>query len=223
MHLYFDFDGTLADTGPALVEAVRLSFMARDLPPPKVSEVMPLMGFPLLQILGILLDHPSDSQEILVFRNLVEEYYAEMVVDEICLFPGMRELVEEFSQKAQRLAILTNKPTKCVLNETQALKIQPFFKAILGADLAGASKPERDILDMAHIMMALTDAEIEHSLQKSVMVGDSTPDIGLAKQAGMISIGVTWGAQDAVTLKREGADYIAETVKELREILLHLL
>ncbi|QCE34561.1 HAD family hydrolase [Acetobacteraceae bacterium] len=223
MNIYFDFDGTIADTGPALVEAVRLSFLEQDLPAPTAEQIIPLSGFPLQEILGMLLGHAPDSQEIFEFRELVEKFYAEMALGEICLFPKMRELLHELSPKANLMGILTNKPTKCVLNETKHLEIQPYFHVILGADVAGAAKPATDILDMAHIMLELPEDIREESAQNSLMIGDSTADMGLAKATGMTAIGVTWGAQSASVLKEGGADHIAQTTSELREILLALL
>lgn len=214
MNIYFDFDGTIADTGPALVEAIRLSFLAENKPAPRASDIIPLMGKPLLEILPLLMEGKKSRAEILRFREQVEHYYAEMSMDEICLFPEMKNLLEDCAAYSKNLVILTNKPTRCVLNETAFLGIQPLFHAIVGADLVAAPKPETDILEMAHIML-----EKAFTTERSFMVGDSTADIGMAKKAGMKAIGVTWGAQTADILKAAGADEIAQTVPELKKIL----
>ena len=54
--------------------------------------------------------------------------------------------------------------------------------------------------------------------EHAVYVGDSEVDMETAKNAGLVSVGVTWGFRDRELLEEKGADYIIESPAQLLEI-----
>jgi phosphoglycolate phosphatase len=62
--------------------------------------------------------------------------------------------------------------------------------------------------------------EFNVSKEESIFIGDSNVDIRTAKNAGVKSVGVSWGFRGEEELKAEGADFIASTVDELEKILI---
>ena len=55
------------------------------------------------------------------------------------------------------------------------------------------------------------------------MIGDTTNDIGLAVNAGIISVGVTWGYNDRALLISAGATHIVNNANELSSLMKTIL
>ena len=72
--------------------------------------------------------------------------------------------------------------------------------------------------DTALVDLILDTAGVER--QRCIMVGDSAVDILTAERAGIHSVGVSWGFRSLTELQEAGAEYIANSVAELRNILL---
>jgi phosphoglycolate phosphatase len=89
-----------------------------------------------------------------------------------------------------------------------AYDIRPFFKVLKSAD-DGPGKPAPDLMFDAMRETGVTAAQ-------TLMIGDTSFDIMMAKAAGARAIGVGWGYQTVDELEASGADDIAQTPEDLR-------
>ena len=98
--------------------------------------------------------------------------------------------------------------------------IKKFFPDIDWVEICGNREGVPLKPDTALVDMILDKAGVER--QGCVMIGDSGVDIQTAHNAGITSVGVSWGFRSRSELKENGADYIADDATELLHILENL-
>lgn len=127
------------------------------------------------------------SQELLkeamgVFLNAYKENYCEQTYT----YPGVVETLNYLNNKGYKLVIATNKPFQFIEPILKELAIKHFFKYWIGGDSLAEKKP--NAAPLLHLAK-----EMNTSIDKCIMVGDSKNDILTAHNAGMESIGLTYG------------------------------
>jgi phosphoglycolate phosphatase len=118
-------------------------------------------------------------------RKLFDEYYNKNCNNDIELYDGIYELLENLQNRCT-LTIATNASKKFALSMTKHLKIDHFFIDIAGYDLVKNPKPKPDMIN--YLIK-------KHNFIKkdTILVGDGQKDILSAKSAGIDSILVNWG------------------------------
>ena len=113
------------------------------------------------------------------------------------------------------LAIATSKPGVFAARIAEKYGLSEFLAGVYGSELDGSRTDKADVISYA---LSGLMAEPE----QAVMVGDREHDILGAKKCGVMAVGVEFGFAEPGELEKAGADYIAETVKNLESILLAL-
>jgi phosphoglycolate phosphatase len=208
--IMFDMDGTLIDTQALISENAAAAFNAMGLPPPTPAEVRAIIGLSLPIALGRLLktDDP-DLVEAAVgkYRSLYRESLAHDIEREP-LYPGARDALDRLKQHPDTiLGIATGKGLSGVVRIVGNHGIAGHFVTLQTPD-HNPSKPHPGMLLRA---MAETGAEPA----STVMVGDTTFDMELARAAGCRAIGVTWGYHPAEDLLTAGAGTLIHDYSEL--------
>jgi phosphoglycolate phosphatase len=122
-------------------------------------------------------------------------------LDEEPLFDGVAELVEALAAEGWLLGVATGKSDRGLalcLNH-HALHVR--FMTLQTAD-RHPSKPHPSMIEAAM-------AEAGASPDTTMMIGDTSYDIIMARAAGVTAIGVAWGYHDVEDLRRAGAHHIA--------------
>jgi phosphoglycolate phosphatase len=128
------------------------------------------------------------------------------------MFNGMYDQIAELGGLDDTLlGIITMKSRRGLNRVVDAYDIRKFFQVLKSAD-DGPGKPAPDLMLDA---MRETGTTPEQSL----MIGDTSFDIMMAKAAGAQVIGVGWGYQTVDELEQSGADDIAKTPEDLRRLL----
>jgi phosphoglycolate phosphatase len=208
----FDFDGTLVDSRPLILESHRIVFSEFQLPAPLPTRSLGLVGKSLDVILADLAGPTAPvlemvkAYDLLLPRLRADPLFAERPFD------GVDDLLNELSRDADTiLGIATGHRTDTIAPALQALRWTGFFQTIQAADTA-PSKPHP-----AMLLQALAATGVE--AKDAIFVGDTTFDMQMADAARLPSIGVAWGHHGADRLKAAGAHHVAETVDELRTII----
>jgi phosphoglycolate phosphatase len=207
----FDVDGTLVDSQDLIVAAQRETFLAHGLAPPSRERSLSIVGLSLVPAFRVLApDGPAESLAAgykAAFQKLRQDpAYREPV------FPGAAELLAELSARDDAvLGIATGKSRRGVAHLLERQGWQGFFATIQTADDA-PSKPHPAMIEQA---LAETGADPRASL----MVGDSTFDMAMARAAGIGAVGVSWGYHRPESLREAGAGTIVASFAELRAYL----
>ena len=206
--IVFDVDGTLVDSQDLIVAAQRETFLAHGLTPPSRERSLSIVGLSLVQAFRVLApDGPAESLAAgykAAFQKLRQNpAYREPV------FPGAAELLAELNERSDVvLGIATGKSRRGVAHLIERHGWHGIFATIQTADDA-PSKPHPAMLEQA---LAETGADPRASL----MIGDSTFDMVMARAAGIGAIGVSWGYHRPEALREAGAETVVDSYAELR-------
>ncbi len=198
--LVFDYDGTLVDSQGSITAAMETAFREHGLPAPDVGAVRRVVGLKLEPAVARLLPDGTAWETI---TSLVDGYrrafgamrrradYHEP------LFPGARAAIERLDEPEVGLGIATGKSRRGLVDGLQRHGLRHHFITLQTAD-DGPGKPHPEILRRA---MAETGAAPE----QTVLIGDTTFDMQMAVNAGVLAVGVGWGYHDAGELRANGA------------------
>lgn len=187
--LVFDLDGTLIDSAPDIAAALNLVLERNGWPTQSVETVEKFIGFGarrLVHDLFVSLGLPSDDVTIDAALKEYLDNYARTPADRTLFYPHVREDLEALRGDGIRLGICTNKPHELTVNILGILGIADLFDAIVGADIAPASKP-----DPAHLMAVAERMKLNG--RSWAYVGDTMVDKTTAAAAGIPFYAVPWG------------------------------
>lgn len=208
----FDVDGTLVDSRAFIVETQRRTFFAHGLTPPPDVAGLSLIGLSLRQWLEQLAgpDAPIDAM-MATYRRFMGVLRNDPQYRE-ALFPGIKGLLARLAPRGDMaLALATGHQMASVGELVSSFGWHGLFQTVQTPDNA-PSKPDPGMILNA---MAATGA----APSATVMIGDSTFDMVMAKAAGVTAVGVSWGYNPPVKLYAAGADRVVDSVEALRFML----
>lgn len=208
--IIFDCDGTLVDSQNAIVSAMNAAFVAHGLKLAPRQSVMGVVGLSLVPAIARLL--PRVDRDIV--EKVAESYkqrFAEMrnqPQHDEPLFPNVKETLQALAARpGVRLGIATGKSIRGVEAVLDREGWRGLFSTIQTAD-TNPSKPHPGMVLRAMSEVAALPGE-------TLMVGDTTFDIDMARAAGAHAIGVSWGYHDPRALSDCGAHAMIDSFDDL--------
>ncbi|WP_050416444.1 HAD-IA family hydrolase [Azoarcus sp. CIB] len=191
--IVFDWDGTLMDSAAAIVNAIVAASRDLNLPEPSEARARYVIGLGLADALRHAVPDLPEAD----YPRMVERYrYHYLARDhELSLFPGAYEMIEELSAAGRMLAVATGKSRLGLSRALECSGLGAFFHCTRCADEC-FSKPHPAMLE--EIMNELGVAR-----DRTLMVGDTTHDLQMARNAGVAGLGVAFGAHPRVALEGE--------------------
>ncbi|MBO5715675.1 MAG: HAD family hydrolase [Clostridia bacterium] len=210
--LIFDLDGTLADTIPAIAEAVNMTMSEMGFPNHSVDEIKSYIGKgPRHLISEALPKDVRENQPEMVDQalSIYNKAYAKTYLNTDSLYEGMEEAIITLS-KYYKIAVLSNKQDEYVKNLVNQLLPEGICTLACGTINGIPAKPDPTIaLKMAE------ELGVEH--YECMLIGDSDIDILTAENAGFDVLSVSWGYVSKAKLLLKGAQDVIDTPKELVE------
>ena len=211
--VFFDLDGTLADTAPDLVAATNKLLTTRNLDPKPYEFLRPYASAGARGLLegafGIGTDHPD-------FIGLRDEFfsnYEKALLVESKLFKDMDQLLDELDQAMLPWGIVTNKSQRFTNPLVELMGLHQRSASIVSGDTTPYSKPHPE-----PILHAARLANIDPT--KSLYVGDDIRDVIAGKAAGMKTVAAAYGYCGCKEPPDVwGADYLINTPLELLKII----
>ncbi len=208
----FDLDGTVADTLADLAAAVNHALALRDLPRYPVEDYRQFVGNGVDNLMMTVLKQHYTPEIAAGMKADFSAYYADHCLDFTVAYPGMAELLRWLDENGVMTAVISNKPDAFVPKILRKLYPGHHFALAWGQQPDIPRKPAPDAL-----IEALERCGVDRV--EALYVGDSNVDVVFAHHAGVKVCGVSWGFRGAEELRQTGADYIAHTAEELREII----
>lgn len=208
----FDCDGTLADSGPSIVHAVRAAFAELGLRPPSEREIRRRVGLSLDHFVASLGVDPAvvDTARLLrSYREHFSRYRAHNGTDPF--FDGIDALLDDLLARKVLLGVATGKSRRGLRRLLEDHGRLAHFVTLQTSDDA-PSKP-----DPTMIRQALDECAVE--AEQAVVVGDTVYDVEAAVRAGVDAVGVAWGHHEPDELRAAGAGVVATDRPHLRRIL----
>ncbi|TNC13280.1 HAD family hydrolase [Methylobacterium terricola] len=211
--IVFDVDGTLVDSQHMIVAAQREAFAAVGLPAPTRERSLSVVGLSLPQAFTALVG--ADGPVVALSEAYKQSFGRLRAQAEIreALFPGAAALLARLNREPHvQLGIATGKSRRGVDHLVALHGWEGWFATVQTADDA-PSKPHPAMLEQA---MAETGAEPA----QTVMIGDTTYDMMMARGAHVTALGVAWGYHTSDALRNAGAHAVMDSMSALEEALL---
>lgn len=213
MHLLvLDVDGTLVDSQALIVAAQRAAFAACGLPAPTRERSLSIVGLSLHEAFTSLVGPLGPVADL---AEAYREAFAVLRADPDCrepLFPGIERFIADAAARPDlALGIATGKSRRGVAHLVARHGWASIFRTIQTADDA-PSKPHPAMLHQAM-------AETGIGPGATLMLGDTTFDMAMARSAGARAIGVSWGYHPVAALREAGAELVIDAVDELWRVL----
>ena len=218
-YILFDLDGTLTDPKEGICGSVRYALEKCGRKAPGIDELTCFIGPPLKD--SFMEFFKMDEEEALKAVGYYRERFNDVGWSENAVYPGILGLLKEAKLKGVHMAIASSKPTVFVERILKYFKIYRYFDVVIGSELNGSrSKKEEVVAEALKQLYEKGSGSIEEKKAETAMVGDRHFDIEGARSAEVDGIGVSYGYQEPGELSAAGADAIAATVEELKELLL---
>ena len=203
----FDLDGTLADTGHDLANAVNFTRAHFSLPALPEAVVYSNVGRGVEHLLKQSLPEAGGEQFHQVMAVFLQRYENHLL-DRTVLYPGVTAVLNYFG--AKRRAVVSNKMHRLTLAVVQGLGVAAQFDAVLGGDSVAEKKP-----DPAMLQAVLEQFHI--APDRALIVGDGDTDIEAGKRAGVLTCGVTYGLGNPDALRAARPDLTIDSITQLVE------
>lgn len=206
--VFFDLDGTLADTIPLIIASYQHAF--REVLGVEVEEAAARswIGRPLLP--ALLEEAPEHGHEL---DRVYREWNLANTERLIRAYPGIPGLLDRLGEAGARTAVVTSKRRETAALALEHVGISGRIEVVAGLEDTTAHKPDPAPLRHGARILGVDPAAC-------VYVGDATVDILAARAAGMAAVAVTWGAGLRADLAAVEPERVCESVEELLEVLL---
>lgn len=190
--LIFDWDGTLADSIGRIVEAMHVASQRSGFALCDDLAVKGIIGLGLPEAIRTLYPEISDT-ELVAFRQHYADHYIALEAEPSPLFEGVVESLAAFRDEGYHLAVATGKARRGLDRVLKSHGWQDYFDITRAADET-ASKPHPLMLEQILAHCAVRP-------EQALMIGDSSFDLQMARNAGMPSVAVSYGAQSIDALR----------------------
>lgn len=208
-NILFDFDGTLADTAPGILATEVATFTKMGLPVPSEEAMRSGIGLPLgesLRKAGNLPDELID-EAVTTYRALFPIYE----VGNVSVFPGVQQTLDELQARGIRMAIATSRGSNSLGVFLERFDMAKFFEDKVTATDKLPAKPAPDIVLTLLARMGI-------SKEETLVVGDTTFDIGMGASAGCRTCAVTWGNHSAEMLQTASPTYMIDEISKILDL-----
>ncbi len=210
----FDIDGTLIDSRKVITDCMAAAFLRHDLSPPDYNQTRQIVGLSLLEAVDRLAPQGLSHEALLA---LVESYKDEFVsrrqTGELHepLYDGAMDLLLSLKNANWDIGVATGKSRRGLDAVIASHGFSDIFDCHFCAD-DGPGKPH------PHMVRANLDA-LGRSADVSVVIGDTSFDMLMAKAAGVSAFGVDWGFHTVDEIKAGGADVVLSSMDALEHSL----
>lgn len=176
--ILFDLDGTLADTGPDLADALNRLLEEHDQSPLPYASIRPVVSMGGAALISLAFDMDESHPEFPELRSRFLDFYLEDIARHTQLFPGMDTVLERIEATSRHWGIVTNKPAWLTDPLMEALAMTQQARCIISGDTLPYRKP--------HPAPLLHACELAgYGPGEAVYLGDARRDVEAAHAAGI--------------------------------------
>ncbi|MDK2597954.1 HAD-IA family hydrolase [Pseudoalteromonas obscura] len=201
----FDWDGTVMDTVPKIVNTINLVADQYGIPRESEQKTKSIIGLSLEKALATLF--PAQAYRSADLADAYKVIYRDVDTTPTELFRGVEAVLKQLAERGTKIAIATGKSRQGLNRLLSESGLHKYFQATRTADEAH-SKPHPDMLHQ------LLD-ELDVMAKDAVMIGDTTIDMEMASKAGIDAIGVTFGVASRGELEPFSPVHVVDEFEQL--------
>jgi len=208
--IVFDWDGTLFDSTGLIVQCIQAACADIGAVVPSNEAAAYVIGLGLHDALKHAVPGLAEDDYPALGQRYRHHYMARQ--DELVLFPGTLGMLHALKSRNHQLAVATGKNRRGLDDALAQVELRGLFDSTRTADET-ASKP--------HPMMLLElMAQLGSAPGRTLMIGDTTHDLLLARNAGTARVGVSYGAHGHDSFAPFEPLFVAHSTRELHDWLL---
>lgn len=211
-YLFFDLDGTLTASDEGITNSVKYALESIGVVENDMQKLLKFVGPPLYDGFNSYGNYDDE-----IIAGLIAKYRERFVVKGIYenrLYDGIMDLLKCLKLSGKKIIMATSKPEKFSMVIADYFNITEYFDIICGSTLDGKVSTKEQVLQLSIERCNIKDKS------EAVMIGDRFYDVQGANHNGIDCIGVSYGYGTKEELLESGAVCVAESVQELKTILL---
>ena len=208
----FDLDGTITDSCPGILNAIRYALKKREIDEPSEEVLRSFIGPPLQQQFQTVFGLSEEEGAAMV--SIYREYYGVKGIFENRVYDGVPGMLEKLRAAGVRVLMATSKPEKYAKRIAEHFGFDRYFDFIGGACMDGTRTDKHEVIE--YVLSSCGISEDERN--STVMIGDRSHDILGAEKSGLHSIGVLYGYGSIEELKEAGAEVTALHPSDITDI-----
>lgn len=202
----FDVDGTLIDAYDFVFEAVKHTLTIHKHPFPSQKIIQKALGKSLLEAYKVF----APTIDPLILAKTHDEFQKGSI-KLVKLFPKAKKVLEKLKKEGFLLGIVSNRTRKSLHYSLKLAEIHEYFDVVVSVEDIATPKPDKE-----HVLTALKQLKIHP--KNAYMVGDTSADILSGKNAGVKTIGVTYGFAGK-TITDHNPDFVIDDLEEILKVL----
>lgn len=220
----FDLDGTLSNSQEGICKCVKYALESFGIHETDEEKLKLFIGPPLEEMFMEI--YGFTKEEAVRARNKYRERFQPIGIYENEPYEGILEMLAVLHKEGIILGVATSKPEEYARKILDKYQMSRYFTVISGADLEGKHVTKTAVLSEALRRLREKAGQeggaLPERIEGVLMVGDRKYDVEGAKECGVPCVGVGFGFAKPGELEQAGADYYAETVEDLKELLLKI-
>lgn len=207
----FDCDGTLVDSGLNICLAMEECFARASLPAPPRERTRRVVGLSLVEAMRHMLPDAEHDMHVALADDYKQAFHGlrgRGLIEEP-LYDGIVELIDALEDGGWMLGVATGKSDRGLSLCLDHHGLASRFVTLQTAD-RHPSKPHPSMVEQA-----MADAGSDPA--STLMIGDTTYDMAMARAAGVTAIGVSWGYHEPQELVAAGAHFVADHPSHIAE------
>jgi phosphoglycolate phosphatase len=184
--IIFDFDGTLVDSAPGIHATANAMAKLYKEPPVSMKKVTREVGTGLDNFIAGIFPRQLKKYSMESMIKTYRRIYDKKFMTGLIIFPGVRETLARLHKKGTKLAVVSNKLKRYVVDINKRVGIQKYFEVVLGSADVKRKKPDPYPINLLMKKYGVKKDE-------TMLVGDSKYDMEAAHRAGVHKFFLTYG------------------------------
>lgn len=210
--LLFDLDGTLTDPAQGITNSLMHALHEYGIEECDRRKLYKYIGPPLMDT--FMNDYGFSKEQAAEAVIKYRDYFAVDGIFENIVYHGIPEMLRTLQTTGKTLILATSKPEEYSVRILKHFNLDRYFTCIAGSLMDETRSKKSEVIEYALDKCGVPDKS------QAIMIGDREYDITGAKECGLASVGVTYGFGTRNELEKAGADFIADSVDALQNILL---
>lgn len=207
--IILDFDGTLADTAYVIIQTIKGTIKELGLPSRTDEECRSVIGLRLIETPPVLF--PGCNVDVDLYASTYRRLFNIFNTDgAVQLYPNVKETLAELKDRGMTLTIASSRSNRSLTEYIVNLGLSDTITYILGADDVAEGKPNPE-------PVLKTLDELNLSADEVIVVGDTSFDIDMGRNAGTRTCGVTYGIGNTEGLSK--ADWLIDDFADILNII----
>ncbi len=211
-YLLFDLDGTITESAEGIINSVYYALTKAGMKVEDKNELYKFIGPPFHVSLSEYFNF--NEEQVQETMGYYRERFSTIGIYENKLYDGIDTLLKELHENGKTIVLATSKPEIFAKRILDYFNITQYFTFVAGSNLDYTRAKKAEVIEYAMQSAGITDKD------ETIMIGDRLHDIEGAKAHGIKCIGVSYGYGSHEELEKYGADFVADTMDDIRRIVL---